>query len=307
MKKYLLLGGVLLLLLARPDVAVLEEAWRGIRSISLSEALSLVLLNVCVILVLAARGFVILRGLGSDTPFVRWLQARQLGFLISITTPGPQFGGEPAQVLALQECGLSSARAIAVTAADKVVDVILNTVVTLALAFVVVLLGLIDLGLAAESVGAWIVTIGLFVGAAGFLIVGLRRGLLNRWELGKRLQSDIELLAGLPGSVWSGALGLGIGAVALMAAEWWLLWSMISSSAGFGLIVSTWVAARVSLWGPVPGAVGVFEGAVLGATLAVGGSWSEAAAVCGVARARDLGLIVSSAALSFREWLSWRG
>ena len=306
MRKYLLLGGVLLLILFRPDFAIFEEAWRGIRSISFGEAFSLALLNLCIILVLAARGFILLRGLGSDTPFLRWLQAKQLGFLISITTPGPQFGGEPAQVLALRECGLSSARAISVTAVDKVVDVILNTAVTLGLALVVVVLGLIDLGLAAESAGAWIVTVGLFFGAVVFLVVGLRRGFLNRWDLGRRLQRDLELLAGLPASIWLGALSLGLGAVVLMAAEWWLLWFWTSASPDFGLIVSTWVAARVSLWGPVPGAVGVFEGAVLGATLAVGGSWSDAAALCGVARARDLGLILSSTALSFREWLSWR-
>jgi hypothetical protein len=310
MKKMWALGGTIFLcvvvILVQLDSEFLTKAWVTLRSVTAVEAAVLVLLNAVIVVVLAFRGFVVLRGLGCRVPLIHWIQARQLGFLISVTTPGPQLGGEPAQVLALEQCGVERVRALSVTVVDKILDLILNAAVTLLLVALVAFSGLLESDAAAA--GGVSLVVGVAAALAGVLLIiaGLRHGMFNRWKAGARLHSELRSLAGLRFRVWGTAVATGFTGLALMGLEWWFIWSLVLADAGWALVASTWVAARVALWGPVPGAIGVLEAAVIGATIGLGGAWVDGAAVCALSRLRDFGLLTGSAVMSLREWLSWR-
>lgn len=310
MIKMWLIGSIIFLCLALSlhhlDSSFVLNAWATLCSVTATNALILVLLNALIMIVLALRGFVVLRGLGSRVKLVSWVQARQLGFLISVTTPGPQLGGEPAQVLALEQCGVETARAISVTVFDKLLDLILNSAVTLLLVAFVVFSGLLDSEAAVAKALPQVA--GLCVALVGslFLVAALRRGLLNRWKIGARLHSELKSFGLLRPRIWATATATGLAGLVLMVLEWWFIWSLVLADADWTLVVSTWIAARMALWGPVPGAIGVLEAGVIGATVGLGGAWADGATVCALARIRDFGLLASSAAMSLREWLGWR-
>ena len=56
-------------------------------------------LNLIVLVLLAMRWYILTRALGLGINLLQILGVRQAGALISFVTPGPQFGGEPLQVL----------------------------------------------------------------------------------------------------------------------------------------------------------------------------------------------------------------
>jgi uncharacterized membrane protein YbhN (UPF0104 family) len=311
MKTFWLLGLTLVacvvVFVMQVDDVHFKAAWTALREIAAMDALALVALNLLILIVLSARGFILIRAMGVAVGFLRWLQVRQLAFLVSISTPGPQFGGEPAQVLALKQCGVESSRGLSLTVADKVLDLILNTFLTGVLVVYVLAFGLIELkplGLDGNEVLAGL---GLVGAVMVLMIIARRHGLFVRGEFMNRLKTELDVLKSLDLKVWAQSAVAGMCALALMGLEWWFLWSLVVPDAGWELVLGSWLAARVSLWAPVPGAMGVLEAGVLAATLALGGDWGAGIAVCALSRARDLGLMLSSAVLSFREWMSWRG
>ena len=87
----------------------------------------LILLNGLVLLSLNGRWWLILRGLGFTLPFWQLMGHRLAAFGVSYFTPGPQFGGEPVQVLLVeQQHGVPRHAAIAAVSLDKTVELLLN-------------------------------------------------------------------------------------------------------------------------------------------------------------------------------------
>ncbi|MBT6179031.1 MAG: hypothetical protein HOI23_17435 [Deltaproteobacteria bacterium] len=289
------------------DVAHFKAAWTALGEITAMDAVTLVALNLLILIALGARGFMLIRAMGTAVGFLRWLQVRQLAFLVSISTPGPQFGGEPAQVLALKQCGVDSSRGLSITVADKLLDLILNTLLTGILVVWVLAFGLIELKPLSLDGHEVLSALGLGAAVVVAMVIARRQGLFARREFMSRLENELDVLKSLDLKVWVRSVAAGIFALALMGLEWWFLWSLVVPDAGWQMVLGSWLAARVALWAPVPGAMGVLEAGVLAATLALGGDWSEGIAVCALSRARDLGLMISSAVLSFREWMGWRG
>ena len=109
---WLLLGIILFAILA--SRISWAETWDALRQLTWGSITILIIANVAALLPMFGRWSVILRSQGYEVPF--WSVARYSlgGFAISYITPGPQFGGEPYQVIQLNrkhEVPLSQATA----------------------------------------------------------------------------------------------------------------------------------------------------------------------------------------------------
>ncbi|MEM7798226.1 MAG: lysylphosphatidylglycerol synthase transmembrane domain-containing protein [Chloroflexota bacterium] len=75
--------------------------WEAIRGLTFQQIAILIVINLSVLTALYARWWVIVRGMGYAVPFRAISRYTLAGFAISYLTPGPQFGGEPVQILFL--------------------------------------------------------------------------------------------------------------------------------------------------------------------------------------------------------------
>lgn len=140
----------------------------------------LALLNGLVLLALNGRWWLILRGLGHELPFWQLLGHRLAAFGVSYFTPGPQFGGEPVQVLLVERLhGVPRSAAIAAVSLDKTVELLLNFIF-----LAVGVLAVLQTGLFGAVVG---------VGTAVWTLFLLLPPLLYLWLvwLGKRPLSSL--------------------------------------------------------------------------------------------------------------------
>jgi uncharacterized protein (TIRG00374 family) len=105
----------------------LTAVLQSLQQLQLWQILVLVVLNALVLVLLTGRWWLILWGLGYKLPFGPILGHRLAAFGVSYFTPGPQFGGEPVQVL-LVEKGHDVPRITAVSsvALDKTIELLVN-------------------------------------------------------------------------------------------------------------------------------------------------------------------------------------
>lgn len=130
-------------------------------------------LNAIILVLLTGRWWLLLRGLGQLLPFGLTFGHRLAAFGVTYLTPGPQFGGEPVQVLLIEKVnGVPRVTAVSSVSLDKTVELLVN------FAFLVsgVLLAL-QFGLFGDAVGAelLLVTAVLLLFPVLYLI-GLWRG-----------------------------------------------------------------------------------------------------------------------------------
>jgi glycosyltransferase 2 family protein len=101
----------------RLTLAAVQPAW----------LLGLAAFNAFVMLFFISRWWLILRALGYRIPYLSALRYRTAAFSISYFTPGPQFGGEPLQIYALQSRhAVPGAVALASVTLDKLFDLLAN-------------------------------------------------------------------------------------------------------------------------------------------------------------------------------------
>ena len=87
----------------------------------------LVLLNGLVLALLTGRWWLILWGLGYKLPFGLTMGHRLAAFGVSYFTPGPQFGGEPVQVLLVEKGhGVSRITAVSSVTLDKTLELLVK-------------------------------------------------------------------------------------------------------------------------------------------------------------------------------------
>jgi glycosyltransferase 2 family protein len=106
-----------------PFVAI-QDSIDGIAAWQLA---GLVFLNAGILLLLAYRWQLVLRAFGHAIPIGKILAYRLAGFGVSYFTPGPQFGGEPLQVLLLQRKeGISTVDGVTSVFFDKLLELLAN-------------------------------------------------------------------------------------------------------------------------------------------------------------------------------------
>jgi len=283
--------------------APLPEIWATIRRLQLWQIVLLVLLNGLLYCLVSLRWWIIVRAQSQHVPFWPLVLVRVAVFGVSYFTLGPQVGGEPLQVLALQRrYGLTYSRATASVLMDKLLEFLVNFLL-LALGLTAVLrAGLLlenNLRLTSSLVllgglVSWppihislmyrrIYPLTLMLRAMPFLPG--RSGLV-------RFVRAAEWLAGTfcqrhPGALLA-SLGVSLLAGAGMLLEYALLLSFLGIRLPFWQALAGWTAGWLSFLAPLPGGLGALEASQVFALGAFGISAATAISVTLLMRARDL-------------------
>ncbi|MDW8319229.1 MAG: extracellular solute-binding protein [Anaerolineae bacterium] len=107
--------------------APLDQAWATLRQLDVAQLAGLALLNGLVLLSFSARWWIILRSQGYPLPYLRLAGYRLAAFGVTYFTPGPQFGGEPVQVLLPERRdGVPRTTAVAAVGLDKSLELLAN-------------------------------------------------------------------------------------------------------------------------------------------------------------------------------------
>jgi uncharacterized protein (TIRG00374 family) len=269
----------------------------------------LLIANLLIIAAFAARWWVILRALGVKTPFAALTGYRLAGFGVSYFTPGPQVGGEPAQVWLLsRRHGASTPAAVSSVALDRLVDMVVN--------FGMLAVG-VGLSLNWEIFGRRI-GIEAFIAAAALValpIVFLALVWAGRrpmtWLLGRirahipaRL-GEIDALDRLIEAVRLSeeeairfcrehpaalalAFAVSLGGWALILAERWLMTAFLGVSMTPAELISAVTASRIAFLMPLPGGLGTLEASQVMAFGALGFDPAAGLALSLAIRARDV-------------------
>ena len=104
--------------------APLADILRALSSLSVAKILLLAALNTIILLLVSGRWWLILRAQGHTIRYLSVAAYRLVAFGISYFTPGPQFGGEPAQVYYMRNRhGISTSSALASVSLDKIQEI----------------------------------------------------------------------------------------------------------------------------------------------------------------------------------------
>lgn len=244
------------------------DTWAALRQLTWGAILILAVVNVAALLPMFGRWWVILRAQGYAVPF--WDVARYAlgGFAISYITPGPQFGGEPYQVLQLQrKHDVPLTQATASVTIEKMLMLLTNL-----LFLIPGIVLLVQSQLFATADLRWVV----WPGVMGVLAL---TGLLGGWVLNRRPLS--RLSQWLPGR-WSNPIIETEEVIAdfCHARPQQLLWASLFSAANWLLLAFEYglmarflgipvsptqvlimlTVFRLALLMPIPGGLGAVEG-----------------------------------------------
>ena len=246
----------------------LREVWRTLALLRGWQLAALVVLNGLVLLGLNGRWYILLHGLGYKLPFWSLLGHRLAAFGVSYFTPGPQFGGEPVQVVLVErQHGVPRSVAIAAVSLDKAVELLLNFGF---LAFGVLLV--VQNGLLGEAVGGqtavWTTLLLLPPILYLWLIWRgrqpvswlLRAVKLGRWETAvSTSEAQMITLCQQNSGALLGAIGISALTWALLIAEFYAMASFLGVSLSLAQLIALLTAARVAFLLPLPGGLGTLE------------------------------------------------
>lgn len=107
-----------------------KEITKLLTSFSFQEISILAVLNLLIFGLFAYRWTIIQTAMDNEISIQKMFAYRLIGFGISYFTPGPQIGGEPAQVMLLrQNHNTSSEKAISSVFLDRIIDALVNFVI----------------------------------------------------------------------------------------------------------------------------------------------------------------------------------
>jgi len=289
----------------------LREAGRILGGLNPGRLAVLGAVNLAFTAVLTLRWVSILRGLGERTPLRNLpglAAARLAGFAVSYLTPGPQFGGEPAQLaLARSWTGLTYARGAASLVIEKSMDLAGN------LAFIG--LGMLALRALPSDAAApgrgwtFLSFLGILLGILplvylGSVFAGLRplSALAARAIRLPRPAPRLSRLADFirDAEAEAGAYGRNpVRAAAQLVLpffaiqgfgilELWLTMSFLGAPLDFGGTVLLLAGGKLALYAPVPGGLGALEAAQRALVTLLGYGPETALALSAWVRIRDL-------------------
>lgn len=282
------------------------------------ELLALLAINLLIFASFAGRWWVFLRAQGHAIAYTRLLAYRLTAFGISYFTPGPHFGGEPYQVLAVVRGHQTPpAAAIAAVTLDKVLEMLVNFAF-LAAGVLLLLTQGHDLGhiLGAGPAVQLAVYLLLLLALPAGLLAALGRGrhplseALRRLDrlagrLPKRQQGHAGMIppiwlvtlrrseaqAGLlcrehPRALWA-ALAVSFLSWLGVIGEFWLLTAVLGLQLTPVEAITALVAARLAILLPLPAGLGALEAGLALATRGLGLDPSIGVALSLLIRARD--------------------
>jgi hypothetical protein len=281
-KSRFLRAGLWLAALALLAWAIRDVSWRDtLQAIGKLDAVAwivLVSLNGAALVVFTLRWWVILKGIGHPVRLLPAGAYRLASFGLSYFTPGPQFGGEPLQVLLVERReGLPREAAVASVALDRLLELTVSfACLAAALLYLVrpgavVLLGLAPL-LYLVALGAGFLP---FTRIAGFELVRSSERTASRFC---RERPRYLLLA----------TGASLFAVAVMLLEYWLMAHFLGMTLSVRGLVLGLTAARVSYLLFFPAALGIFEAGQIAAVTALGFPPALGVSLSLLVRSRDV-------------------
>ncbi len=269
--------------------------------------------NLGIILLLTGRWLIITRAMKLSPGFLQMLRIRQAGQVISFVTPGPQFGGEPLQVIWLwKACHVRGADAILAVGLDRVYELGIN--------FGILLLAVLALTtLASMAFVDWqtlvLILLALVLGLAvsGWLLLrqpapirALVRRLTRPWrqhpalrqlESGwEQLNDSLQQLIASQRSALSEALGVSLLAWAGMICEFWLLLTFVGIPIDMAGFLFLFTVVRLAFLVPLPGGIGSVEAALFWSFQEMSLPLSAAAGLIMLMRFRDVVILLAGAA-----------
>jgi glycosyltransferase 2 family protein len=314
--------GVLLLLLLYFTFRDLSLAgvWSVLKRTDPWQVLGLLVLNGGIALLLTNRWWIVLRGLGERLSYRRVTEFRLIGATVSQLTPGPQFGGEPAQVHFLVQEGVPLPKAIASVTLEKMLELFAN------FGFLVLgVLFVLSQGIVGPLFGwtAPLLALLLLLLPAALLILLWRgdhsvsrglawvgRGLSSSWQMGLR-QRMIHAIYSAEEEIYhlirrhplTVVVALGASALnwLIVIGEYWLVTEILHLNLSFVEVIALLVAARLAFLLPMPGGLGTLEASQVFTLLLLGHDPAVGIGLILLIRTRDLTLIAAGIYLAWRN------
>ncbi|MCB9445382.1 MAG: flippase-like domain-containing protein [Ardenticatenaceae bacterium] len=286
----------------------LNETWAALRQLRGWQIGGLVLANLLVLLTLNGRWWLLLRGLGYQLPYLTLTGHRLAAFGVSYFTPGPQFGGEPVQVILVErQHGVPRSAALTAVSLDKTLELTVNFAFLLAGVFVILQAGVLGDGVALETA---VLALILLLGLPLFFLAATWRGwqpLTQLWHWGRRLplrrwgdlydrlgrlilSSEDQAARFCRERPFTLVLALIVSIVSWLAmvAEYWLMLTFLGGPVTAVTTIILLTAARIAFLLPAPGGLGTLEASQLLAFAAVGLNPAIAVSLSLLIRARDV-------------------
>lgn len=289
----------------------LADTLDALRLLTWQRVLLLIAINLVVLALFNARWWAILRGYGYKLPFRALFGYRLATFGVSYFTPGPQFGGEPLQVLLVEkEQQTPRATAVAALTLDKSIELLVNFLFLLTGVILIMQQQLLD---GAVAVAAILVIVLILLVPGGYLVAiangrspfnwtAGRLGAASIWHNRPAWQERFErggatvresesemssLLHRSPGTLIFAVL-VSIAAWALMITEFWLMVSFLGAPLSPIQLIMAMTAARVAILLFLPAGLGALEVSQVVAFGAIGLNPALGISVSLLIRARDV-------------------
>lgn len=268
------------------------------------EVVVLVGMNGAVLLALNGRWWYILRGYGCEVPFLTLMSYRLVAFGISYFTPGPHFGGEPAQVYLVERFHATPRPvAVAAVALDKSLELLIN------FAFLVIGVLVMAQGQIFGGVVGWetaVFAVLLLCVPTGFLLAtgsgyqplsglwqagsfAMQPGFHGRWQARlQRVEGQIAHFCRTSPYYFGAAVGMSLLGWAAMIAEFWLMSAFLGVQLSGVQLLVVLTAARAAILLPSPGALGTLEASQVWAFGGMGLETAVALSLSLLIRARDV-------------------
>ncbi len=273
-----------------------RAAWQSLQAVGGWGFISLALVNVIIIVLMATRWWLFLQALGASIGILRVTLYRLAGYSISYLTPGPQFGGEPLQ-LVLSQRHASKTAALTALVLDRIYDLTASLLI-LILSFGIAL----ATGFSIQIANAGWLTV-LLIGPLLYLMLLLRGYQPLHWVQSKRphwrwvktaAESEAQLQALQRHNQRVVRLATLVTLLTWLAqiGEYWLMLHLLGATLAWQDLFTALAAVRVAFLLPMPGALGTLEAGQIWVMQQLGIAPTIGLAAATLIRARDITLAI---------------
>lgn len=283
----------------------LSAIQREIFNLQGSQIFLLLALNGLILVIISTRWWLLLRAMGFHVAFAHVFSYRLTSFGVSYFTPGPQFGGEPAQIALLtRKDGIASAPAVSSVYLDKLLELMVNFLVLAGGLILTLATGLRNNLL---QHWLWLPAVGVML-LPGVHLLALWRGrlpfsaLLNHLGFSRlprpffqrifatinEAELQIALFLRRKPDVLIAGITLSILSWMGMIMEYALMARFLGIEAPFFQVLFAFVLSRLAFLAPLPGGLGVLEASQVLAMQILGFGAVTGVALSLLMRARDI-------------------
>ena len=282
----------------------------ALRSVSLGDAfaalVSIVAVNLAALVLFTMRWWIILRALEHPIPLLSAALYRLAAFGFSYFTPGPQFGGEPIQVLlAEKRAGLSRSVAVTSLLLDRLLELTVNFAFLAAAALFLLRRGeALFVGVLFAAPAAYLFALSRGRRPLTYLFDRLRGSRVpNAHDLLSSSESEVGRFCNRRPRALALALAASLASWFVILFEYWLVAHSLGMLLEFEQVVLGVTAARIAYLLFLPAAVGVLEAGQLTAVAARGFAPALGISLSLVVRARDVVLGTFGVAVGMKALL----